>query len=183
MFSRVSSVEHKRGYLGKSWYPNRFWPPLTSVVFYFHTTELSDQRLFGFQHSSKYILVCSTEETHTCLEQLDGEQVIFSFWVNYTFKMLRIYTSFSSLFKMSPVSTKKRAFYRMTFFGILVLDLGQIWPVGNFAGDVCSVKTIFNKTKGFIQFYFKLCTVSMRRYLSKMQSLNCFYYNNKTLKV
>jgi len=46
-------------------------------------------QLFGFQHSSKYLVLCSAEERkYTGLKQLDAEKItdFFYIWVNYTFK-------------------------------------------------------------------------------------------------
>ncbi len=39
-----------------------------------NTMEVNGHRqLFGYQYTSKYLLLCSTEETHSGLEQLEGE--------------------------------------------------------------------------------------------------------------
>ncbi len=32
-----------------------------------------DHQVFGYQHSSKYLILCSAEESHTGLEQHEGE--------------------------------------------------------------------------------------------------------------
>ncbi len=45
------------------------WSPLTTTV------------LFGYTHSSVYLLLCSTEETYTGLEQHEGEYMILEWTV------------------------------------------------------------------------------------------------------
>ncbi len=49
------------------------------------------QLLFGYQHTSKYLLLCSAEEekTHTGLEQIEGKYNRILFWGggNYPFKV------------------------------------------------------------------------------------------------
>ncbi len=45
------------------------------LLYFFHTIEVNGYRqLFGYQRSSKYLLLCSRDEkTHTALEQLENE--------------------------------------------------------------------------------------------------------------
>ncbi len=52
----------------------------------FHTKEVNDYRLlFGYQNSSEYLTLCSTEESSYRFETKWG-WVNYYFWVNYPFK-------------------------------------------------------------------------------------------------
>ncbi len=51
-----SSAKHKR-YFEEGGKPNSCWSTVTSTVFFFPTVKVNvDQQLFGYPHSSKYLL-------------------------------------------------------------------------------------------------------------------------------
>ncbi len=87
----ISSVEHKKGYFEecKTTVEGNQW-----LVYYGETTMIVNgfQILFGYQHTSKYLLLCSAEEekTHTGLEQMEGKYnnfILGGGGGNYPFKV------------------------------------------------------------------------------------------------
>ncbi len=58
-----------------------------TVAIDFHCIEKSTlevngyRQLFGYQLPSKCLILCSTEETHTGLEQVGGEQMMTDFFI------------------------------------------------------------------------------------------------------
>ena len=57
----LSSAEHKR-YSEERGKPNSCWSTVASIVFFATIKFNVDQQLFGYPHSSKYLLLCSAQE-------------------------------------------------------------------------------------------------------------------------
>ncbi len=65
----LSSAEHKC-YFEEGGKPNSCWSTVTSIVFFFSTIKVNvDQQLFGYPHSSKYLILGSAQEINRGLGQ------------------------------------------------------------------------------------------------------------------
>ncbi len=96
LYAFISSLGRKKRRMLECWKANSFSSP--RLVVFFCSMEIYENqwepKLFAYQHSSKCLLLCSTEQSYTGLEQHEAYTTyttwvnnrIFKFWVNCPFK-------------------------------------------------------------------------------------------------
>ncbi len=88
VYVSVLCLETQKKISWSMWKPNIWWWPL---IVFFHTKDVNGYcQRFSFQHSSKYLLLCSTDkrkiQVWNNLRPMKWQK--FHFWVNYPFKLM-----------------------------------------------------------------------------------------------